>query len=58
MEIDSCRATPDGVLILSLESEFAEADWRALDTARSRLMRKGMTIVVGFPKGIVSEPGI
>lgn len=44
--INATRATPDGVLILSIESEFTDADWRALDTARSRLMRKGMTIVV------------
>lgn len=44
--IDATHTTPDGVLILSLESEFTDADWRALDTARSRLMREGMTIVV------------
>lgn len=44
--INATHTTPDGVLILSLESEFTDADWRALDTARSRLMREGMTIVV------------
>jgi hypothetical protein len=44
--ITAIEADPDDVLVLSLESQLDERDWRNIDVQRSRLMRDGMTILV------------
>jgi hypothetical protein len=39
-------ADTERALVVSLESHFTEQDWRAIDLQRSRLMRKGATVLV------------
>lgn len=43
---ESVAADRGVVLVLSLESQWSDQDWRNIDLQRSRLMRKGMTILV------------
>ncbi len=48
--VDGCLAAieagEDEVLLITLEPGWSEQDWRALDVQRSRMLRKGMTILV------------
>jgi hypothetical protein len=44
--IAAIEADRDDVLVLCLESQLDERDWRIIDMQRSRLMRDGMTILV------------
>ena len=39
-------AVRDDLLVVSIESRWSERDWRALDVQRSRLMRRGMTVLI------------
>ena len=43
---EAVAADIDDTLVVSLESQWTDQDWRRIDLQRSRLMRKGMTILV------------
>jgi hypothetical protein len=44
--LDAINADREDILVISLESQWTDEDWRRIDVQRSRLMREGMTILV------------